>query len=164
MDAPRQTARPAAPNGVPAPESAAERKAAVREEAATIASCVVLASLAVLYAGLCFGESFAKSAFLCVGIIIEVLFFAGFAFGLKPFHFMRAVAFAIVGFAIYSFWCEPEIFCVLLLVAPHHLALGFLSYKPPIWCSVLLGLFGCSPLVPPFVIFAMLIFYTTYIR
>ena len=140
----------------------AERKAAVRQKAAAIASCVVLAALAaiLLYWGFCSDESFAKSVFLCVGII-EALIFAGFEFGLKPFHFMRAAAFALVGFAIYFVWCEPELFGVLL-VAPH-LALGLLSYKPPIWCSVLLGLFGFLSWVLPNVIF-MVMFYNTYNR
>jgi len=127
----------------------AERKAAVRQKAAAIASCVVLALSAFIYLSasslmLCYGL---PMLYFCAGVI-NASFLLGFAFRLKPFNLMRAVSFAFAGFVIYCGFSLPSFaFIPVAFIVWTCLMTALLSYKPPVWCSVLLGILGALPTV-----------------
>ena len=80
--------------------------------------------------------------------IIDAFLVACFAFKLKSFFIMRVSSFVLICFAFYGIWClrETSIIIVCWVIAFIHLPTELISFKPPVWCSILLGVIVVVPL------------------
>ena len=124
-----------------------------------ICACAnLLVSAIMMFASLysdCFGlGDYFKNPLTYIGFF-DALIIIGFIFKLYPVKFMRFVAFAIVGFALYCGWSSgefkgPESFWNIFIasgygiLAGSHIAVGLLSFRCPRIIAIFIGLLGLS--------------------
>ena len=132
----------------------------------TIFACLILSICAVMSFSSLYSDCFGLGDFIPLTLsyvgFFDALIIIGFIFKLNPVKFMRFVAFAVSGFALYYAWSSGNFnfakdflsnlgnfYFVLFVtadgaIALSHFAIGLLSYKLPPILAGIIGIIGLS--------------------